>query len=211
MKEVVSETPEATSDTGLSEPRITLQVEFEGDTAPLVLEIGDRRELATVARTPSRPEIFLIDSDLAADLERAPTEFISKKLFDGPTFELTHLRVDERSFEKRASGTEESWQETSPANEELSAAAVPDFLFELSATSAERVLLEAPELGAPAHTIGLAWSEPEREDTLSIWTPPGERVYARRQGDDVVLELTSEAWAKVESLLRLGPEDDATP
>jgi hypothetical protein len=209
MKELVSETD------GLSQPGRRLQIDFEGENAtPLVLEVGEKKDLDFYARSSTRAALFLLDGSLVSDLDKDASEFASKKLFEFSTFDAHRLRIVtksgvERVVAKEKTGEESRWRETTadPAKE-LDSTAVEDLLRALNgATSREIVENAGPT--EPALRITVWSGEPEVEEKILIAPPAADSVQALREGDEVALVLSLESWNEIDSRLAIEKTDSA--
>jgi Domain of unknown function (DUF4340) len=229
MRDVVSETPDATppgTGTGLEEPERRIRIEPpEGSDSneSLELSIGSKKGDDFYAKTPSRPQVFLVASDLVEELDRPVSEYESMKLFEFSTFDAGRFRIEARAgsgsasevrdvaSKKSDSGGEKTWRETSPApGRDLDTAAVEDFLYKLNGTSAAKIV-ERPDLAklgleAPAFVVSVWSKEPEVEENVQVSKPLEGSVYALRKGDEVALELTTETWQGIEALMTLEPK-----
>ncbi|HSF17818.1 MAG TPA: DUF4340 domain-containing protein [Vicinamibacteria bacterium] len=204
-----AEMQEIVTDGDFDRPGFTVRIELEGEEEPLLLEIGEKRDIDYLARTPSRADRFLVDGTLVDDLAKEASDYVSKKLFHYSTFQVHRFRIGERKIEKDDSGDEAVWQETSPETRELDRSVVEDLLYKLNSTSATEIA-EGVAF-SPKVTIAVASGDPEREETTELGEPGEDAVYARRQGDDVFLKLPLAAWQEVEALLPLTPKAEAKP
>ncbi len=236
MSEIVSETAEgATDDYGLDQPSRRIEIELpeetenrdkadkpeesERNTRLLELSIGAKKGSDFYARTPARPQIFLVAFDLVEELDRKVRDFESMKLFDFETFDVGRFRIEtggetrEYVAKKSDSGGEKTWRQTSPEpGRDRDTTAVEDFLYKLNGTTA-KTIIDSPDLAKqglsePAFVVTVWSKEPEIEEVLRVSKPVGGSVYAIRQGDSVALELASEAWNGIQSLMTMEPKKE---
>lgn len=214
MREVVSERPEGLDAYGLKEPSRVARLEpAEGE--PLVLEIGSEKGLDVYARNPARKPVFLLDKDLAQELDRAPVDFVSKKLFDFSALDVNRFRLEKRGevareYEKRHSGDETSWHRTTPEPETAALTkSIEDLLYALNGASASTIVEKPSDaktgLDAPDFLVTVWSKDGSVEERVAISSREGKTIYARRYGDEVVLELRPESWKAIEAAWPLPP------
>ncbi|HXV65141.1 MAG TPA: DUF4340 domain-containing protein [Vicinamibacteria bacterium] len=204
-----AEMQEIVTDGDFDRPDFTVRLELAGEEEPLVLEIGEKRDIDYLARSPSRADRFLVDGALVDDLAKEASEYVSKKLFHYSTFQVHRFRIGERTIEKDGSGEEAVWRETAPQTRDLDRSVVEDLLYKLNSTSATEIA-EGVAF-APKVTIAVVSGDPEREETTELGEPGEDAVYARREGDDVLLKLPLATWQEIEALVPLTPKAETEP
>jgi hypothetical protein len=202
MTDIVSDTSAGLDTFGLDPYRYALRVEWIDEAlAPLELRVGSQSTVDFYAKLPGRPELFLVDGALVKDLRQDPGALRSTKLFDYVTSEVGRVRVQrtrdpEAGFDIENDGDETSW------------APVKDLLFEMGGVSAEEIVehpsLDDLALSRPSVVVSVWWGTPEREETIRVGEAVGESVFVQRDGDDVALRVSTDAWDDVEKLIRLG-------
>lgn len=171
---------EPSAEHGLDSAGYRLEVTFEGSDEPMFLEIGNKKNVDYYARASTRPQVFLIEGGLVAELRNDAREWWSKKLLHHATTETTRVRV--------ATAAEERTIERDDASALLRA---------LSDVTAEDVVTSLPS-GDPAVVITVTTED--AEDEISIFFEDDE-VFAVRKGEDVALELPAEGWDALEGEL----------
>jgi hypothetical protein len=201
MRDIVSETSEGLESLGLEPHLRALRVEWVDESLfPLEIHVGEESTIDFYARAPARPQVFLIDGALVEVLKKGASAYRSARLFEYTTTSVRRVRVQLMSnpdggFDIKAAFGEARW---SP---------VEDLLFEMSGVRDEEIvedpLLEELGLRDPSVNVTVWSDSPEREETIRVGEPIGESVFVQRDGDDVALRVSADAWAAVETLFGL--------
>jgi hypothetical protein len=202
---------DASSDYGLSEPRLTVTIRLGSAAATLL--IGDQAPDGTLyARNASRSIVFTIDSSLVTDLERAADEYREKDLFDFRPFNASWLKIEQSDttvvFERAAAESEDSeslWAKVSPKSEDIDQNQMDDLLAKLSNLRAESFIESRAERGLDeatvVATVGVRFNaygteDGDKEERITLW----------RSGNTAYGVHASEAGAAV---LNASTVDDA--
>ena len=206
MQELVTESAGDVSQYGLAFP--TYQVEIQlADGGSDTLLIGDQKGTNYYARNPDRPLVYLIGESAVNDIKRDETEYISKRLFGFATYQASKLQIasaDEaaRVYEKVKEDEGDVWKQTAPEARDMEGTTVDDLLYKLNGTDAAEMLPEGPSLETPRYTITVWSKESENFEELTVGDTTGDAIYARRNGDDLVLKISPENWKEIETLMR---------
>ncbi len=205
MQELV-EPAEDVSQYGLSSP--TYQVEIQlADGSSDTLLVGGQKDTNYYARNPDRPLVYLIGESVINDVKRDETEYISKKLFAFATYQVSKIQLAStegatRVYEKIKEVNGDVWKQTAPEARDMEGTEVDDLLYKLNGTEAEELATEGPGLTAPRHTITVWSGESENVEELAVGEPTSEAVYAQRNGDELILKLTTSTWEELDALIR---------
>ena len=212
MKEVASETRGELAAFGLDSPSRRVRIQLEsGD--PLELAIGQAKDSDYYASTPARDQVFVLGSDLVAELDTPLEEMQSKKLFDYSTFAANKIRIEEKGAEARELELQEpteakKWRQTAPEPaRDLDTTKVEDLLYALNGAMGT---LSTPTTAEPDLTLTVWSGDPAIEEKVLVRkTADGAEV--ERAGEAVAVKLAQDAWADVESKLKMEPEEKTTP
>ena len=164
------------ADIGVDSPTRRLEVAFEGDIDPMVLEIGNKNNVDYFARVPAQEQAFLIEGGLVDELLESAGQWWSKKLLHHATTETTVLKIA-----------------TSDDDRSLDRDEAQNFLRALSDATAEEVFPRVVA-GDPAYVITVTTDD--SEDEISVRLAEG-LVYASRKNEDVTLRLSPEDWTAI--------------
>jgi len=190
-------------DFGLQDPAIVLTVHLEEKDKPFTLEVGSTTPtlFSVYARRPGEDTILLAPSTVKTSLEKKSFTFRSKVplFFDQDKVRAVSLRAD--SLHVRLERQEEKeWQITSPIKVRADSGKVADLIRSLTEEQIEAFLDQPPAnlkkigLNPPRGEIRLTL-EGGAEATLQLGSrKKGGTVYARRHGDQAVLELKGDFW-----------------
>jgi hypothetical protein len=191
---------------GLASP--TYQVEIKlADGGSDTLLIGNQKGTNYYARNPERPLVYLIGESAVNDIKRDETEYISKRLFAFATYQANKLQIASadgptRVYEKLKEDQGDVWKQTAPETRDMEGTVVDDLLYKLNGTDAAEMVPEGPSLETPRYTITVWSKESENVEELAVGDTSGDAVYARRNGDDLVLKISPESWKEIETLMR---------
>ncbi len=189
------------ADFGLQDPAIVLTVHLKEKEQPFVLEIGSDTPagFSVYARRKGEDKVLLAPGTLKTFLEKEPFAFRSKVplLFDREAVRGLSLRTD--SLRARLEQQQkETWRITEPIQGKADSRKVSDLVHSLSQDQVTAFLDKPPAdlkgfgLAPPRGEIRLTL-EGGAEATLLFGAQKKEGgVYARRQGEERVLELTKE-------------------
>jgi hypothetical protein len=196
---------ETLGDFGLQAPAIVLTVYLKEQEKPFTLEVGSTTPagFSVYARRPGERKVFVAPSTVKTSLEKKPFAFRSKVplFFDQDKVRAVSLRAD--SLRVRLERQEEKeWQITSPIEVRADSGKVADLIRFLTEEHIEAFLDEPPAnlnlkkrgLKPPRGEIRLTL-EGGAAATLFLGSKKkGGAVYARRHGDEGVLELKEDFW-----------------
>ncbi len=213
MEEIVSESADNLTEYGLAPPIYQVHVELKGGTSAKLL-VGNEIEGRYYARTPNRDLIYLISSSLVDDIKKGASEYRSKRLFEFATYQVDKFQIASageptRVIEKtkEAEDDETMWAETAPQARDLDRTLVEDLLYKMNGTDAQGFAADSPSelepygLLEPALTITVWVEGSESAEELTVGKPEGEWVYARRKGDEPVLQINATDWEALEQLM----------
>jgi hypothetical protein len=172
---------------GLAEPGYT--VDARAGSATATLHIGDKTsDGAHYAQDISRPLVFTIDESLVSNLDRNPSEYRSKDLFQFSPFNANRLEIQRGTattvFEKTDTQTEdgeESWQRVEPEPADVERAEMDDLLMKLSNLRAESFVTSRSDAGLEPENITVAirvrFGDGNKEERVAIWKT-GDEMFA---------------------------------
>ena len=159
----------------LVNPRMTVTVDAKNSKH--VLLVGtEGSDGAIFARDGSRDVIFTMDAALVDDLDREPSVYRKKEVFDFRPFNATAISVlrdgTETSFEKSppedGEDTGETWQQVAPELGDTDQAAVEDLLSTLSTLQAESFVPTQVDTGidTPLAVVTVSFGEGQEERVI---------------------------------------------
>lgn len=169
---------------GLADPGYT--VDAHAGNATVTLHIGDKTsDGAHYAQDTSRGPVFTIDESLVTSLDRNPSEYRSKDLFQFSPFNANRLEIEQDTattvFEKidpQTEDGEESWQRVEPEPADVEHAEMDDLLMKLSNLRAESFVTSRAEANLePANiamTIRVRFGDGNEEEHVTIWKADDE-------------------------------------
>ena len=169
---------------GLADPGYT--VDARAGSATATLHIGDKTSDGDhYAQDTSRGLVFTIDASLVTSLDRNPSEYRSKDLFQFSPFNANRLKIEQDTtttvFEKVDAQTEdgeESWQRVEPEPADVERAEMDDLLMKLSNLRAESFVTSRAEADLePANiavTIRVRFGDGNEEEHVTIWKTDDE-------------------------------------
>ncbi|MGH9461487.1 MAG: DUF4340 domain-containing protein [Vicinamibacteria bacterium] len=197
---------------GLSSPTYQVEIHLaDGHTDTLL--IGDQKGTNYYARNPDRPLVYLIGENAVNDIKRDETEYTSKRLFAFATYQASKLQIASagealRVYEKVKEDDGDVWKQTTPETRDMEGTVVDDLLYKLNGTDAADMVPEGPSLETPRYTITVWSKESENVEELVVGDTTGDAVYARRNGDDLVLKISPENWKEIEKLMQFDGTTD---
>ena len=172
---------------GLAEPGYT--VDARAGSATATLHIGDKTsDGAHYAQDISRALVFTIDESLVSSLDRNPSEYRSKDLFQFSPFNANRLEIQRGTattvFEKTDTQTEdgeESWQRVEPEPADVERAEMDDLLMKVSNLRAESFVTSRSDAGLEPENIAVAirvrFGDGNEEERVAIWRT-GDEMFA---------------------------------
>ena len=172
---------------GLAEPGYT--VDARAGSATATLHIGDKTsDGAHYAQDISRALVFTIDESLVSSLDRNPSEYRSKDLFQFSPFNANRLEIQRGTattvFEKTDTQTEdgeESWQRVEPEPADVERAEMDDLLMKVSNLRAESFVTSRSDAGLEPENIAVAirvrFGDGNEEERVAIWKT-GDEMFA---------------------------------
>jgi len=172
---------------GLAEPGYT--VDARAGSATATLHIGDKTsDGAHYAQDVSRALVFTIDESLVSSLDRNPSEYRSKDLFQFSPFNANWLEIQRGTattvFEKTDTQTEdgeESWQRVEPEPADVERAEMDDLLMKVSNLRAESFVTSRSDAGLEPENIAVAirvrFGDGNKEERVAIWKT-GDEMFA---------------------------------
>jgi hypothetical protein len=197
---------------GLGSPTYQVEIQLaDGHTDTLL--IGDQKDTNYYARNPDRPLVYLIAESAVNDIKRDETEYISKRLFAFATYQAAKLQIASaneatRVYEKVKEDDGDVWKQTTPETRDMEGTVVDDLLYKLNGTDAAEMVTEGPSLETPRYTITVWSKESENVEELAVGDTTGDVIYARRNGDDLILKISPESWKEIETLMRFDETTD---
>jgi len=170
------------SEYGLDRPVASATV-LAGETR-LTLEVGGPAPSGSVyARDVSRPLVFTIPQTLLTALDRAPSTYRRKDLFDFRSFNATTLEISRdgitMAFEK-AEGDEPDandgdvgsarWRQTAPEPKDIDAAALESLVAQLSALRIESYPADGTPTGldSPVAEVAVTFDDGARQERVAF-------------------------------------------
>ncbi len=157
---------------GLVNPRITVTVDA-GNSKHILLVGTEGSDGAIFARDGSRDVIFTMDAALVDDLDREPSVYRKKEVFDFRPFNATAISLlrdgTETSFEKSppedGEDTGETWQQVAPEFGDTDQATVEELLSTLSTLRAESFVQTQVDTGidTPLAVVTVSFGEGQEE------------------------------------------------
>jgi hypothetical protein len=184
MQSVEREETDELKTFGLVDPSYT--VDAHAGSATATLHIGDKTSNgAHYAQDTSRELVFTIDASLVTSLDRNPSEYRSKDLFQFSPFNANRLEIEQGTaatvFEKLDAQTEdgeESWQRVEPEPADVERAEMDDVLMKLSNLRAESFVASRSKAGLEpeniAVTIRVRFGDDNEEEQVVIWKTDDE-------------------------------------
>ena len=221
MEEIVAESADNLMTYGLAPPIYQVHIELKGGPSAKLL-VGHEIEGRYYARSAGRDLVYLIESSLVDDIQKGASAYRSTRLFEYATYKVDKFQIASageptRVIEKTkdAEDDEGIWVETAPQTRDLDRSRVEDLLYKMNGTDAQDFAAESPSeldlepygLLSPAFTITVWVEDSESGEELTVGKPEGEWVYARRKGDEPVLQLNASDWEAIEKLMSLEEEE----
>jgi hypothetical protein len=204
MESVAAEEAESLKPYGLDHPKRSVRLVLsDGTTRTLEIggSAGEKDDGKVHAREKGSRLVAVIPGAIVTDLEKGMDELRAKKLLEVATYDTTGFdvvaggltRTYTKSTAEGDDGFDETrWTRTSPDEAELETTKVEDALFKLSGVEVEDFIdrpakladygLDDPILRVEVHAKTDSWVELGRKDG---------KVYARRSGDEAVLQADS--------------------
>ena len=179
MQAIESEDADDLDAYGLAEPRQTATL--SDGTASETLHLGDQAPSGSrYARDASRNLVFTVEASLGSDLDRGPSEYRRKDLFDFRPFNASRIEImqagDSVIFEKTEAETDgelDQWKRVQPQALDVDRAEMDDLLAKLSNLRADSWIesRDDPEFGPLEQiaTIRARFGEETTEDRVTIW------------------------------------------
>lgn len=195
MKSVAAAEPKDLKEYGLDKPVATVRLSTGSSQAALA--IGSAAgEGAVYARDLSRPAVFSIESGLADDLKKAPSEYRLKDLFDARAFNANRIEVVrsgqtftfEKTKQKNKDGQEEEkWQQTSPTTRDVDQAKVDALVSAATSARATAFVSKGPKvsLDNPELTVVIKSEDGKKEERVQFVRSGTEAFAARSDLPDL--------------------------
>ena len=186
MKSVAAADAKDFKQYGLEPPTATVRLSSGSSQAALALG-GAAGEGAVYARDLSRPAVFSIESGLADDLKKDPSEYRLKDLFDARAFNANRIEVVragqtftfEKTKQKNKDGQEEEkWRQTSPTARDVDQAKVDALISAATAARATTFVSKGPKASVDNPEIAVVIKSEDGKKE--------ERVQFARSGTDVL-------------------------
>ncbi|MFL6278816.1 MAG: DUF4340 domain-containing protein [Vicinamibacterales bacterium] len=189
MKSIV---PDATDlkKSGLDKPVATVRLGSGSSQASLA--IGSAAESGSVyAKDLSRPTVFTIESSLADDLKKDPSEYRQKDLFDARSFNTSRLEIvhdnqttvfEKTKIKNKDGKEEEKWKQTAPAAKDVDASKVEALITAATGARATGFVDSTAKTGLdkPELTVAFKYDEGKEERVTFARTKDG--AYGARAG-----------------------------
>jgi hypothetical protein len=222
MESVAAEDAESLEPYGLDQPARSVRLVLsDGTTRTLEIggDAGGEDDGKLYARQKGSHLVAVIPGAIVTDLEKGMNELRAKKLLEVATYDTTGFDVVSggvtRTYSKSTAEGEEGfdetrWTRTAPDEAELETTKVEDALFKLGGVEVEKFIdepgpladygLDDPVLRVEVRAKTDSWVELGRKD---------DKIYARRSGDDAVLQVDSgKAEELIEALTALSETKD---
>jgi len=197
MESVAAEQAEDLAAFGLDHPERTVEVGLDDGTEK-TLEIGTSPEEGKYhAREASSRLVAVIPGALVDDLAKGMSELRAKRLLDVSTFDVegvtAELASGERVWARSGEAGAQKWTRTEPEEADVETSKVDDALYKLTGLDVTS-FVDAPGddasygLAEPAGRITLR-REDDAPEVEVVFGRTEDSAYARRTGDDAVLEL----------------------
>lgn len=192
---VASETPDHLAKYGLEPPAITLKVEDGKNSATLL--VGKKEGVNYYARDISRPQIFLIGSDLHDKLAEKFSDLRDKTVLHFDADDINHVEVHNASGSiSMTRKSAEDWSIDEPANDKGKTASIWKVFSPIESARADDVLDHPPaaiaaKLAKPAIEVIFTKKDGSKL-TLEISSPENNFVYARSSEGPQVYKLKKE-------------------
>jgi hypothetical protein len=188
MKSIVTDSADLKK-YGLDKPALTVRVGSGSSLATLL--IGSAAESGSVyAKDAARPAVFTIESSLADDLKKDPSEYRLKDLFDARSFNTTRVEivrngqteVFEKTKTKDKDGKEqEKWRQTAPSAKDVDGAKVEALISAASAARATGFVDTAAKTGLDKPELTVAFTYDGKQERVAF-ARAGGTAYASRAG-----------------------------
>jgi hypothetical protein len=222
MESVAAEDAESLEPYGLDHPARSVRLVLsDGTTRTLEIggDAGGEDDGKLYAREKGSDLVAVIPGAIVTDLEKGMNELRAKKLLEVATYDTTGFDVVSdgvtRTYSKSTAEGDEGfdetrWTRTAPDEVELETTKVEDALFKLGGVEVETFIdepgpladygLDDPVFRVEVRAKTDSWVELGRE---------GDKTYARRSGDDAVLQVDSgKADELIEALTALSEAKD---
>ncbi len=204
MQSVVADDKKNIGKYGFGSPEVTIRVSGAGTTQTLTL--GKKEGERYYAMNSATDPVFTLDSSFLSDFQKDPGDLRAKDLFTFSTFEVKRLEVvipgGSRTFEK---GPQNKWKQTAPTAKDVSTDKVEALLNKLRDLRAESFptgeKLEQYGLTKPAYRFKAQFGDKNETETVEL-AKVGEHVYARREHDALVSEVSKTAIDDLEKALK---------
>ncbi|MPZ16785.1 MAG: DUF4340 domain-containing protein [Luteitalea sp.] len=187
MKALIADDAKTLDTYALDKPSVTVTL-HSGSTSASLLLGRDADEEGVYAKDGSRPMVFTVESTLADDLRREPSEYRPKELFafqnvTGQRLEITRDGT-KRLFEKRKESKDDSaperWTQVQP-QAKVDAATVDDLASRIADLRADSYVDSLPAGSAQVVAI-TAVSEGDKSESVTLYRS-GKEAYAVRTGE----------------------------
>lgn len=171
---------------GLDRPVLTATVTTTA--GPRTIEVGKEASGDGVyARDTSRPLVFTISRTLVTELDKSPSDYRRKDVFDFRSFNAERVEItrDDKTlvFEKAADANDDAsatWRRTLPTPGEIDGATLDTALSQLSALRVESFVDAAG--GQTSATVAVTFDAGKKQEQV-IFRRSGTDLYAVREGE----------------------------
>ncbi|MGH9373128.1 MAG: DUF4340 domain-containing protein [Vicinamibacterales bacterium] len=190
MKSVVDDADQKKA--GFQKPAATVRMGSGSSQATLVVG-GPADEGTVYAKDLSRPLVFTIESSVLDELEKDPSEYRQKDLFDARSFNATRVEIvragETHGFEKtktknKEGQDEETWRQISPKARDLDQPSFDTLLTAITgarATSFVDAGTATKALAAPELAVTITFDEGKTQEKVAF-AKSGTDAFAARSG-----------------------------
>lgn len=208
MTSLTATAPDDLAEYGLDRPMASATI--VAGAADVTLEVGGPAdEGGAYARDTSRPLVFTIPQTLVTAIEKSPSEYRRKDLFDFRSFNVSTLELTRDgstlAFEKVPSedsdeggvGTE-TWRQTAPESKDVDRDALESVVAQLSAL---RIASYAPPgtptgLDNPIAEVAVTFEDGARKEHVTFGRA-GSSIYAARSGEPGAAVVDEDTFTSV--------------
>lgn len=186
---------------GLDKPQVTATIVSDGGKA--TLQVGkSSSDGSYYARDAARPLVFTISQALVTELQKPPSDYRLKDIFQFRPFSATRLELtrDNQTLAfERPKGTDPNtpgkWQEVAPVKKDVDNTKFETAATQLSALRADSFVDKspAPALKNPVATILVKYDDGKKEERVTFGRS-GSDVYAARVNEPGVARLDAAAF-----------------
>lgn len=188
VKEFVTDDAKSLKPYGLEAPPVTIRLLDQAGNALTSLALNSAvKKGGAYARVGDRPSVYLVDTELYAQLDKGPLDLRFRRLLRFETWDVGKLALSRDGQEILLEKREEEWELTKPRQGKAKYSAVIDLLDDIKNLRWEKLVTKASTdlshygLDKPAAAFTLTKTDGESLGTVLLGKTEGNLVYAKLQ------------------------------